>query len=995
VRSLAFLLRARELAPQDMEVRISIARDFAAIHQSADAIKEALAILEQNSGSSDAIIILAESSRSEKEIAAAEERLEKFPQKDNVAFHLAAASIAAWKHDLDRAQLEAQSAVMIDPKSSRAHLMLASAFFRRNDNVRAGQEFKVAAGLAPARSDERTKCAEFEALTGAPDKAAELLQEITKEAPDRLKAWQDLAQIAFSQKKYDQALSDLENILSRDADNPDGKLLQAQILLATNKQKEAIPILTTLNTNYPNSAMVKYQLARAYLAEQNMAPVMQLLGEAVAAQPDFADAVVLRAEINFEAREFQAVIASLPGLLKEQPELSVARLLLARAYENVGRLEEAARLFRDQTALAPQSADGYLLLGAVLRQQGKTDEARQALERALQLAPDNLNATDQLVEIDLAANHFDEARQQIELQLSKKPNGSGFAHFIKAKVCVAERDSIGAEAELQTALRLDPDLGRAYDLLVTIYLRQNKLSEAIDLLETKLRRKPEDADALLILAATSERTKDYQKACDAYEKILKLNPNSIPALNNLACLYAEQLNRLDRATELAQRARNLEPTNPVVADTLGWILYKRGDYGQALALMEESSRKVPDNAEIQFHLGMANYMMGHINAARFALDLAVQSTDFPDRDEAQRRLKLLQDSADAAAGLSSGELEALLAKQPNDLIILNRLAEAYERAGQPAKAAATYERILKLNVKLPNVMLKLAEFYAGPLQNREKAIDLLKRAREAAPLDRQTSATGGRIAFQAANYKWAYSLLEEGVRGGDTDPATLSDLALAAYALGRVSEARKIMEHLSEGSPAAVESQNAKSFLLMTSFEEPSPEAVAAEPEVLKIWKDHPNDVAALMAKAAIELQRKDRTAAASIYSQVLRQYPDFAPAQKRLAMLYLDSSDDLSVAYDLAMKARKALPDDPDVARTLAKIAYKRREFSYAIQLFQESAQKQPLSALDLYYLGMAQLENKQENQGKQNLERALAAAPDQKIAEEIKRQIGQSQAK
>jgi uncharacterized protein HemY len=174
-----------------------------------------------------------------------------------------------------------------------------------------------------------------------------------------------------------------------------------------------------------------------------------------------------------------------------------------------------------------------------------------------------------------------------------------------------------------------------------------------------------------------------------------------------------------------------------------------------------------------------------------------------------------------------------------------------------------------------------------------------------------------------------------------------------------------------------------------------STEVVAAEPEVQKILKTQPDYVPALMAQAAIQLQRNDAKAATGIYLQVLRQYPDFAPAQKRLAAIYADNPEDLAKAYDLAVKARKTLSDDPELARTMAELNFKRKEFSYAVQLFQQSAAKQPLSPKDLYYLGMAQLQTKQDAKGRETLERALAAGLQDPLAQEAKKRLAEPKPK
>ena len=73
-----------------------------------------------------------------------------------------------------------------------------------------------------------------------------------------------------------------------------------------------------------------------------------------------------------------------------------------------------------------------------------------------------------------------------------------------------------------------------------------------------------------MLALVYEQMNDYLKARDAYEKVLAIKPDSVVALNNLAYLNAEHLNNLDKAYELAIKARQLTPEDPSIADTFGW-----------------------------------------------------------------------------------------------------------------------------------------------------------------------------------------------------------------------------------------------------------------------------------------------------------------------------------------------------------------------------------------------------------------------------------------
>ena len=55
---------------------------------------------------------------------------------------------------------------------------------------------------------------------------------------------------------------------------------------------------------------------------------------------------------------------------------------------------------------------------------------------------------------------------------------------------------------------------------------------------------------------------------------------------------------------LAQTARRGMPNSPNTADTLAWIYYQKGNYASARDLLEEAAKASPNNAAIQYHLGM-------------------------------------------------------------------------------------------------------------------------------------------------------------------------------------------------------------------------------------------------------------------------------------------------------------------------------------------------------------------------------------------------------
>ena len=987
LRAAVFLLKARELAPEDLDNRSKLAMVYLRVGQVNEAFKEATEILQRAPDNGPALATLAETSVTAEQNQTAEQELQKFPKHDNPYVEVANAALAIRKGDLAKAQAALNHALSLDPKCTQAHIGLAQVSLIKKDNPRAGQELKAAADLSPVRSRERLTYAEFKTQTGDTEEAKNYLQDLTKQARDFIGAWVFQARLAQSEKKYDEVAALLQNVFSRDPDNIEGRVIQAQALLGKGDLEQGTGALERVDKSVENNPLIKYQLALAYLQGRNTSQAINELEQAITIAPKYVEAIVLLAQLRLRAGDPQSAVAPLEAAVRLKPDVMQVRTLLADAYQAVGRSEDAASLIREQIKKTPQDSQSYLILGVILKKQNKNDEARKAFEKALELNPKNVVAINELTDLDLEARAFPTVHQRADALLQNDPK-SAPAYFIHGRSYVVEKNFAAAEAALRKAIELDPNLGAAYDLLVAIYVEDNKLSEALKELETVLAKNPQYSPALLTSGIIYERMGNFAKARDNYEKVLALNPNFTPALNNLAYIYSEKLNNLDRAGELARKAHELAPAEPSVQDTFGWVLYRQGKYQEAAELLEQSASKSPGNGEIQFHLGMANYMMGRLDEARAALQKAVSVPgDFSGKDEAKSRLALLSQ----AGNLSILDLEKFAKEKSNDPVALMQLGAAYAKAGRADNAAEAYEKALLANPKLLEAVLSLAQLNAGPLKNNAKALEYARKARELAPADAHVTATAGHIAYQAGNFPWAYSLLQDGSRGLPDDLAVTHDLAWAAYTTGKANEAQERMRRVANGPSAGPEKREASLFLAMAALDSDDAIPPNAENEVTKTLVAQPDYVPALMVKAAIRLQKGDVAEAGAIYNSVLQKWPDFAPAQKRLASIYANEPANANKAYELANKARRSLADDPDLARTLGTLSFQRKEYARAVQFFQESEAKKPLEGKSLFMLGMANFQLGHKAEAKKILDRALAAGIPEDLATHAKDAIAE----
>ena len=178
---------------------------------------------------------------------------------------------------------------------------------------------------------------------------------------------------------------------------------------------------------------------------------------------------------------------------------------------------------------------------------------------------------------------------------------------------------------LHKAIELSPTWAEPYIRLGSLYASSGQYDQALAKLKDAAKADPQNQATLMVMGVLYEQRGDIPRARETYEQLLAINPRFVPAANNLAWIYAEHGGDKEKALQLAQMAKEGAPDDPRVSDTLGWILYKRGIYQNALALLKESAAKLGNNPQVQYHLGMVYAQLGDQANARKALNSAIGS----------------------------------------------------------------------------------------------------------------------------------------------------------------------------------------------------------------------------------------------------------------------------------------------------------------------------------------------------------------------------------
>lgn len=648
IRAMAFFSRLNLQIPANQPLRLKRARLLLNLGRVAEARREAEAVLRISTNVPEALVLLTDTIRERDDFKAAEEALQKFPDKNSVWYHLASANVHMLRGDAAGARTALQRALTLDAKSPEARSAMARFHVTQNNPTQALAEHKAAAELAPLRSPLRLGYISYLAQTGAVAEAVTALKELTQKAPDYLPAWRALAQVALQERRFDDALALLQNVLKQDGSDVDTLILRAKVLLAKGDAKAAITELTQFGTALPGLGVEKHTLALAHLQNQDQASAITALEQTVVQYPDNLDAVLLLAQLNLRAGKPQPVADAMTALVNKRPDLLQGYLLLIEAAAALGKLEPLAQSLVTNLPKASNKAQLNYILGLVRLRQAKPVEARESFEAALAAAPDLIMAAIELVGLDLKDGKADAAVARAQALVTKQPKLAA-GHLLVSRAQAARKDWPAAQMAAMAAADLAPNDAGVYSTLAVAFLPALDQPGVFERIDAFLAKHVAQPMAALFGGQIYMGAKDYAKTRALYENHLAANPASSAVMNNLANLFADQLNELDRGLELARKACELDPASPAIADTLGWMLYRKNDARAALPLLQQAAKGMPENPEVQYHLGMVSLATGDDAGALTALKAAAGSrADFVGKAEARAKLAELEQRASPA-----------------------------------------------------------------------------------------------------------------------------------------------------------------------------------------------------------------------------------------------------------------------------------------------------------------------------------------------------------
>jgi tetratricopeptide (TPR) repeat protein len=265
-------------------------------------------------------------------------------------------------------------------------------------------------------------------------------------------------------------------------------------------------------------------------------------------------------------------------------------------------------------------AEAFFGVAGTLRQGGIADLSLMLVRMTLDLQPEFELAQILLAETLEEMNRLSEANK-IYASMPKDSPLNWFSRLRQAENLYRDKKASEAVPLLEdlAKVRLDRpeplitlgDIKRSeklYEEAVAAY------SRAIERVDAKQRR---SWSVFYSRGIAYERAKMWDKAEKDFEQALKLNPDQPHVLNYLAYSWVDQGIRLDEAREMLEKASSQRPRDGYIVDSVGWVLYRLGDFPGAVKKLERAIELKPDDPVINDHLGDALWKVGRREEAYF------------------------------------------------------------------------------------------------------------------------------------------------------------------------------------------------------------------------------------------------------------------------------------------------------------------------------------------------------------------------------------------
>lgn len=441
------------------------------------------------------------------------------------------------------------------------------------------------------------------------DNAQKQLAELWLEVdPDNLQALRVSAIQAVKRNELESALGYMEKILEQGEDADFDSLAAMAGKLPPAQQQELLALYEEMASRHPGNPELEYSIALLLKITGNPEAALGRLEPLLTDKPNFQPAIILKGDLLYQLGRENEALEHLMVNTRRFPASRQMGTLYGRMLISEGELQAAQDEFNRLVNRFPDNPGLRLSHALVALENGQPELAKDELTQLAEQGHHTSEANYYLGRIEDEAGNTEQA---IGYYQNVEQGNYYFPSLARASALLAQEGRLDDALANIRALREDNprEAERFWLLEVNLLLDQRLQQEALEAASSALDDYPDNLQIRYARAMLYDALGQYGKAEEDLRRIVEQNPENAVALNALGYILTTRTNRVAEARGYIEQALALDPENPAILDSMGWVLFQEGQIEPALDYLSRAWAAYPD-PEVAAHYGEALWVSG-------------------------------------------------------------------------------------------------------------------------------------------------------------------------------------------------------------------------------------------------------------------------------------------------------------------------------------------------------------------------------------------------
>lgn len=410
--------------------------------------------------------------------------------------------------------------------------------------------------------------------------------QINQNLPD---AWYGLAKIHERRREWRKAYAALTRIRDAHPDHVNGRIMLAQLILASNQIDQALEDAKDVLQLAPQDTRAHALMAAVQFRLGNNQEAMASVDRAFAIDPNNNEALLVRARVLIEEKKYKEALAELDRAIETNPDNVSLYLMKIQSFELMQDRKGVEGVYKALIDRFPDQVAYRVMLARLYMLEDKVDAAERELEQIVAIRPDDIAEKQRLLTFKARYRSPEEAARLLNEYIVQYPEEYQY-RFDLGELYVRNQQLDKAVEIYEQIIRddqLQPNGLEARNRLAVLSLRAGDAEKARGYVDEVLTNDPGNENGLLLRAGFKISDRQYDDAIVDLRTVLRDNPDSVKALGLIGQAY-DATGSQQLALESYAKAYQASPGTAVIANQLAKNLLRQGKYQQASEALQES-----------------------------------------------------------------------------------------------------------------------------------------------------------------------------------------------------------------------------------------------------------------------------------------------------------------------------------------------------------------------------------------------------------------------